>query len=103
MILRVFRATIQPGHQTEFERKFREISLPLVEKQPGLVSCVIGRPATSSPNEFVMISTWRDEEALRAFTGEDYTRAVIPKEMEEHMVESSVHHYELMECEVRSA
>ena len=57
MIIRVFRATVHPGHETEFERKFREVSLPLVRAQTGLISCVIGRPVASSPNEFLMIST----------------------------------------------
>ena len=51
----------------------------------------------AAPDEFVMISTWADIDALRAFAGEDYTAAVIPPGMEQHMVESWVHHYEVFE------
>lgn len=97
MIVRIFVARVLPGHQTEFERKFREISLPLVRAQRGLVSMVIGRPVPSSPDEFVAISTWKDEDALRAFAGPDWRRAVIPAGMEQHMRESWVHHYEVIE------
>jgi quinol monooxygenase YgiN len=97
MIVRVFRGQIRPGHHAEFERKFREISLPLVQAQPGLTSVVIGRPVPAAPDEFVMISTWTDVAALRAFAGADYTAAVIPHGMEEHMVRSWVHHYEVIQ------
>lgn len=100
MIVRVFRAQIQPGHHAEFERKFREISLPLVQRQPGLVSVTIGRPVPSAPEEFAMISTWEDEAALRAFAGEDYASPVIPPGMAEHMVAGWVHHYEVTDSEL---
>jgi heme-degrading monooxygenase HmoA len=95
MIARVFRGQIRSAHHAELEDKFRQISLPLVQVQRGLVSVSIGRTLPSGPDEVVMISTWIDLDALRAFT-DDYTAAVIPHGMEEHMVQSWVHHYELI-------
>jgi quinol monooxygenase YgiN len=89
--IRVFRGQIRPSHHEEFERKFRQISLPLVQAQRGLLSAVIGRPLPSAPEEFVMISTWTDIDALRAFAGADYYAAVVPRGMEQHMIQSWVH------------
>ncbi|WP_277957123.1 hypothetical protein [Candidatus Nitrotoga sp. HW29] len=43
-----------------------------------------------------MISIWQDEAALRKFVGDNYTRAVIPPVMEQHMAACWVHHYEIM-------
>ena len=97
MIVRVFRAQIRPGHHAEFERKFREVSLPLVLAQPGIVSATIGRPVPSSPDEFVVISTWADTDSLHCFAGEDYTAPVIPSVMEQYMIASWVHHYEVIQ------
>jgi heme-degrading monooxygenase HmoA len=97
MIIRVFRAQIRSGHHAEFERKFREVSLPLVLAQPGVVSAFIGRPVPSSPDEFVCLSTWADTDALRAFAGDDYNVSVIPPVMEQHMIASWVHHYEVIQ------
>ncbi|RFC34943.1 MAG: Antibiotic biosynthesis monooxygenase [Candidatus Nitrotoga sp. SPKER] len=96
MIVRIFRAQVHAGHETEFEKKFHEVSLPLVKSQQGLISVSIGRPVISSPLEFIMISTWQDEAALRKFVGDNYTRAVIPPVMEQHMAACWVHHYEIM-------
>jgi heme oxygenase (mycobilin-producing) len=97
MIVRVFRAHIRQGHHAEFERKFREVSLPLVLAQPGIVSASIGRPVPSSPDEFVLISTWADTDSLRSFAGEDCTAPVIPSVMEQHMIASWVHNYEVIQ------
>jgi heme oxygenase (mycobilin-producing) len=97
MIIRVFRAHIRPGHHAEFERKFREVSLPLVLSQPGVVAASIGRPVSSSPDEFVFLSTWTDTDSLCSFVGNDYTAPVIPSGMEQHMITSWVHHYEVIQ------
>jgi heme oxygenase (mycobilin-producing) len=97
MIIRVFRAQIRSGHHAEFERKFREVSLPLVLSQPGVVAASIGRPVSSSPDEFVFLSTWTDTDSLCSFVGNDYTAPVIPSVMEQHMITSWVHHYEVIQ------
>lgn len=40
MVIRVFRPTIHPGKENEFERFLRDTALPLVSQQPGLVACM---------------------------------------------------------------
>ena len=38
MIQRIFRVRIWPEKRAAFERDIREISIPYVQKQPGLIS-----------------------------------------------------------------
>ena len=93
MIVRVFRATIPRSLHGEFEKKFREVSAPLVQSRSGLVSVEIARPTRWNPDEFVMVSRWNDEESLIAFAGESWHKPHIPAGMEQYISEFSVDHY----------
>jgi len=97
MILRIIRAEVHRDHHAEFERKLREIALPLVRAQAGVISVSIARPQPESPNEFATISVWKDEEAIKAFVGASYPGAVVPAGMAEHIACLSAHHYEIIE------
>lgn len=92
-ILRVFRATINPGKHEAFERNVREHSIPLMEAQH--VPYYFGRPIDGAEDEFVVISVWRDIESLRKFAG-DSLEPVIPFEDESIFASISAQHYELM-------
>ena len=97
MILRVFRAVVHDGKQGEFEDFVLNTALPLTRAQEGLVSVTVGLPRAESPNEFSMITVWRDLEALKGFTGESWNQAVVLPE-EAHLLETSyLHHYEVAE------
>ena len=67
MLIRVFRAVIQPGQQAEFEDFFMHTALPLVKSQAGLVSVLVGKPSDVSPDEFMMTTVWQDLDALKGF------------------------------------
>ncbi len=94
MISRVFRASVPQELHGAFEEKFRSVSVPLVAAQAGLVDVTIGRPTACNPDAFVMISTWEDEAAIRAFAGEHWNEPRIPKGMEMFIARCSVDHYE---------
>jgi heme-degrading monooxygenase HmoA len=98
MIVRVFRARVRPGKQAEFEAKVRELSIPLVKAQRGLVAFYSGRPMKSSPDEFVMVTIWESMEHLQAFAGDDWDHSVIPEPERPLLKESFVHHYEVIEA-----
>lgn len=40
-----------------------------------------------------MISRWQDEDAIKRFAGEDWSRAYIPPGMETFVADCSVDHY----------
>jgi hypothetical protein len=42
MIIRVFRSTIHPGKESEFESFLRETAMPLVSQQSGIVAQHVG-------------------------------------------------------------
>ena len=100
MIIRVFRARVHDGRQADFERFFLDTAVPHVRKQSGLLSLSIGRPGSSTPDEFVMIMKWKDLDSVKQFAGADWESAVILEE-ERHLIrEVSVHHYEYVMEEV---
>ena len=95
MIIRVFRARIRAGHVAEHEALMREVSIPLMERQAGLLACYTGRPAGSNTDEYVMVSLWRDIASIQTFVGDDWEQPVIPDEREVAIIaETSVDHYE---------
>ena len=94
MIVRVFRARVQPGRAEEFREFFRSKALPLVRGQDGLVSAEVGWPLEPDADEFLMITVWRDVDALRRFAGEDWQEARILPEEQPLLRETFVHHYE---------
>src|SRR5579859_1652742 len=95
VILRVFRARARPGMGATHERMMRELSMPLVEAQRGLIAFYVGRPVGSNADEYTMVSLWEDIEALRAFAGGDWEQAVIPEPERPNLQEVHVHHYEV--------
>ena len=97
MIIRVFRARVHEGKQSEFERFFTGTAIPHVVRQPGLISLSVGRPLPSSPDEFVMIMKWKDLDSIKAFAGEEWGKAVILEEERHLLREVSLHHYEHVE------
>ena len=56
MIIRVFRPTIHPGKQSEFESFLHDTAIPLVSQQSGLVAQHVGKPHDSSSTEFVYVT-----------------------------------------------
>ena len=96
MIIRVFRPTIRPGKEREFEAFLRDTAVPLVSKQAGLVAQHVGRPRDPSSTEYLYVTVWEDIESIRAFAGERWQEAVITPD-EEHLLEDTwIGHYEVL-------
>jgi heme-degrading monooxygenase HmoA len=94
MVIRVFRAHVQPGRQADFEAMARRLSLPLVQKQKGLLGFHAGRPLGHAKDEFVIVTLWDSVESVKAFVGPDWEQAVVPEEERPVLVDTFVHHYE---------
>ena len=99
MIIRVFRPTIHPGKEAEFESFLRDTAVPVVSRQSGLVAQHVGKPRDSSSTEFVYVTVWEDVESIRAFAGERWQEAVVEPEEEELLKETWIGHYEVMETD----
>jgi antibiotic biosynthesis monooxygenase (ABM) superfamily enzyme len=96
VIIRVFRPTIHSGKEAEFEAFLRDVAIPLVSQQPGLVAQHVGRPRDGSSTEFVYVTVWQDVESIRTFAGEHWQEAVITPDEEHLLQETWIGHYEVL-------
>jgi len=93
MVVRVFRATIRDGKIAEFKRLVQEQSIPWLERSDGMLSYFAGEPMNTDDREFMMVTLWRDLDALTAFVGEQWQTPVVTED-EAPLVEAMVaHHY----------
>jgi heme-degrading monooxygenase HmoA len=96
VIIRVFRPTIHPGKEREFEAFLRDTAVPLVSQQSGLVAQYVGKPRDPSTTEYVYVTVWEDVESIRAFAGESWQEAVITPD-EEHLLKATwIGHYDVV-------
>ena len=94
MILRVFRARLKPGARQAFEQLCYDVSIPLMRAQPGLVTLHVGRPLPEYPDEFVLVSVWKDLESMIAFVGDTWDHPLIPPGEAMLVQETTVQHYD---------
>lgn len=93
MIVRVFRARIREGRVPDFKKMVQEQSIPWLEGAEGMLGFVPGAPLGGDSREFVMITLWRDVEALRAFAGERWETPVVTPDEAPLVEEMFAHHY----------
>ena len=94
MIIRVFRPTIHPGKEREFEEFLRETAVPLVSQQHGIVAQHVGSPRDPSSTEYLYVTVWEDVESIRMFAGERWEEAVINPDEEHLLKDTWIAHYE---------
>lgn len=95
MVIRVFWARPKPGAADELTELIEQISIPFVDRQPGLLARHTGRGFGAVGDEIVMISVWESLDALKNMSGEDWESAVIPDARLAECIEaSSLDHYE---------
>ena len=99
MIIRVFRPTIHPGKESEFESFLAEVAIPLVSRQSGLVAQHVGKPRDPSSTEYLYVTVWENVDSIRAFAGERWQEAVITPDEEHLLKETWIGHYEMIETD----
>ena len=80
MIIRVFRAKIRKGQITNFKQMVQTQSIPWLESSEGMLGYFPGEPLSENAREFVMITLWRDLDALEAFAGADWDSPVVTED-----------------------
>ncbi|MGH2724408.1 MAG: winged helix-turn-helix domain-containing protein [Actinomycetota bacterium] len=94
MIVRVFRGEVRPGCHAEFERLLRERGIPGFRAQPGMLRVHVATPTVQAPDEFLVVTLWRDLESLRGYTGERWSQARVTPDEAPLLRRTFVHHYE---------
>lgn len=93
MIVRVFRARVREGRVPEFKKMVQEQSVPWLERSDGMLGYFPGEPLSATSREFVMVTLWRDVEALQAFAGEQWESPVVTPDEAPLVEEMFAHHY----------
>jgi heme-degrading monooxygenase HmoA len=99
MIIRVFRQTIHPGKEGEFESFLRDTAMPLVSQQSRLVAQYVAKPRDPASTEYLYVTVWDNVESIRAFAGERWQEAVITPDEEHLLKETWIGHYEVIETD----
>ena len=99
MIIRVFRPTIHPGKESDFEAFLRDTAIPLVSRQRGLVAQHVGKSGDPWSTEYVYVTVWEDVDSIRAFAGEGWQEAVITPDEEHLLSDTWIAHYKVLEEE----
>lgn len=94
MILRVFRARLKPGAREAFAKLCYDVSIPLMRAQPGLIALHVGKPLPDHPDEFVLVSVWKDLESLKQFSGDTWEHPLILPGEAALVQETTVQHYD---------
>ena len=97
MIIRIFRARPKSGMADELAQLIDDVSIPFVDRQPGLLARLTGRGIGAAADDLVMISVWENLESMKNMTGEQWDDVVIPDQREaDRIAESSVEHFQTL-------
>lgn len=77
MISRVWHGWTKPEHADTYEAMLRSEILPGIHRVSGFRGATLLRRQDGAEVEFVTVTRFDDMNAVRAFAGEDYERAVI--------------------------
>jgi heme-degrading monooxygenase HmoA len=96
MISRHWIGVAKKDHVKDYIRHLEDATFPSLRKIAGFIdSYYLTRPVDRGV-EFLVITEWESIEAIKEFAGENYERAVVPKEVQEMMVayDKEVRHYQ---------
>jgi heme-degrading monooxygenase HmoA len=82
---RVWRGWTRLADAAGYEGHLKPELLPGFEQGSGISGSYLLRHAVGEEVEFMTIILWDSIEAVRAMTGEDYGRAVIPEERKKYL------------------
>ncbi len=80
MIIRIFRAKIRKDQASKFKQMVQDQSIPWLESSEGMLGYFPGEPFGENTREFVMITLWRDLDALKAFASTDWDNPVVTED-----------------------
>jgi heme-degrading monooxygenase HmoA len=98
MIARTWTGTVRRADADEYADYIRETGFREYAQTPGNRGAWMLRRDHGDRTEFITLSMWESEEAIRAFAGDDIEAAVLYPEDEHYLIgESSVTHYEVVD------
>jgi len=83
VIARLWHGWTSRGNAEPYERFLREQMFPSMQRVPGFLGAELLRRDAGNEIAFVTITRFESYDAVRAFAGDDYERAVIEPEARE--------------------
>jgi heme-degrading monooxygenase HmoA len=98
VIARVWHGYAKPEHADAYESMLKPELLPGLSAVKGFRGSYLLRRSTGDETEFVTIILWDSLEDVKAVTGEDYARAVVPEDRRRHLAryDDRATHYEVV-------
>ena len=98
MIARTWRGATRAEEADAYIEYLRQTGLKEYGETPGNRGVLALRQVRGNRAEFLLVSLWRDEDAIRQFAGEEIAKAVFYPEDERFLVERdlSADHYEVV-------
>ena len=100
MIVRVLSVQIAQGRGAEFHAFIRETGLPRIQSHPGLVSLHVGRRTEGHDELAIVVTVWRDWEALTEALGPDPSKPYLLTPESGLAQTATVEHFEAIDLPV---
>jgi heme-degrading monooxygenase HmoA len=98
MIARTWTGTVSRADADEYADYIRDTGFREYAQTPGNRGAWMLRRDDGDQTEFITLSMWESEEAIRAFAGDDIEAAVLYPEDERFLIgESNVAHYRVVD------
>src|SRR5262247_3730685 len=99
MISRHWRGIVRRGEAENYLDHLRRKIFPQLENIEGFRGASILKREVTNGTEFLIVTTWESNDAIRQFAGAAINHAVVPPEAQAMMVEydKEVLHYEVLE------
>jgi len=99
MISRQWRGLAKTARADEYVEHLRKETFPQLRAIPGFLSASILRRNVAGGVEFLVVTRWNSMGAIQQFAGRDAQVAVVPKQVQELMIEydREARHYEVVE------
>lgn len=99
MIARTWRGQVRTTDAEAYADYVRETGFRAYAKTPGNLGAWMLRREDGERTEFVTVSLWESEEAIRAFAGEDIEAAVLYPEDRRYLIgDSTVTHHRVADA-----
>ena len=98
MISRQWRGLARSDCADAYVEHLRGETFPAIARLPGFVDASILRRSVAGGVEFLVVTQWASLEAIRAFAGADVEAAVVPRNVQDMMLDydRTVRHFEVV-------
>lgn len=102
MMARMWRGRTPASKADSYLEYLKQTGLKEYAAVPGNEGVLVLRRVSEEEAEFLLISLWESEEAIRRFAGDDLERAVYYPEDDEYLLEREpgVVHFEVVEASI---